>query len=351
MHPQWQQFLESRGAGFGDCDGEPCVTAFAAHSDAALPELADLSPLGLLRIDGPDAGRFFQGYATCDVRDAAADRSIPGALCTREGRTLATYRLWGPPDALVLRLHRALIVPVRDLLARYIVFSKAELSEPTDRIIGLGLAGEGADRCVAELCGVAPEENEVVRIELDHGPCTAIRDRGTPARFELWLDVEDAPALWQRLARHARPVPWSRWAARRLRAGFVELSPRTAGEYVPQALNLQASGMLNFTKGCYLGQEVVARMQYRGRLKKRLYRFRIEDCTRPPALGTPITLGGAEGREVGEVVASVQDEGACDLLAVVRIEDADAALFIGERALKPEPLAYEIPPLKAEGGA
>ena len=351
MHPDWQAFLEGRGARFADCDGVPCVTAFTGPERTDGPELADLSPLGLLRIDGPDAGRFFQGYATCDVREAAADRSIAGALCTREGRTLATYRLWGPPEALVLRLHRALAVPVRDLLARYIVFSKAELEEAGDAVVGLGLAGDGAEHCVAEVCGRAPEENEVVTVDLEHGPCTAIRDRGTPARYELWLDVRDAPGIWNRLEAQARPVPWSRWAAHRLRAGFVELSPRTAGEYLPQALNLQASGMLNFTKGCYLGQEVVARMQYRGKVKKRLYRFAVGGLERPVALGTPVTVDEPDGKETGEVVAAACDEGRCEILAVARVADAERPLFAGRHTLEPRPLPYEaeLEPARSAG--
>lgn len=351
MHPEWQAFLEARGARFDEHDGEPCVGAFEDPGDPDGFELTDLSCIGQLRIEGPDAARFLQGYATADVDQASAERAIASALCTREGRTIATFRLWGAPDALTLRLHRALIVPVSDLLARYIVFSKAELVEPGDRIVGLGLVGEGAAEAVASVVGRTPEHGEVVRLAGEHGERVALRNRGEVGRFELWLPREDAPAIWDALAPRAHLVSFHRWLAHRIRAGFVDLSPRTAGEYVPQALNLQALGQIAFDKGCYLGQEVVARMQYLGKVKKRLFRFSLEASEGAcPTLGSPIHAGDPEGDEVGEVVAAAPDAGSCEMLAVIRVDRAEDALFVGRRQLTPEPLPYEVPPLRGKKG-
>lgn len=342
MHPDWQSFLEARGALFDDHDGVPGVAEFRTSGNDTGPELADLSPLGLLRVEGPDAGRFLQGYATADVTRLAPDRAAPSALCTREGRTLATFRIWGAPEALSMRLHRALIVPVRDLLARYIVFSRADLVEPGDDVVGLGLVGAGAADATALICGSAPEDNAVLTVDGEHGPITALRCRGDNERIELWLDVRDAPAVWDRLAEQCRPVPYSRWVSHRIRAGYVELSPRTAGEYIPHALNLQALGSISFDKGCYLGQEVVARMQYLGRIKKRLYRFTL-DGSGCPDLGTPVTRDDAEGKEVGEVVAAAFDTDHCELMAVIRVDAEDQPLFVGGQRLTPQSLPYEIP--------
>jgi folate-binding protein YgfZ len=342
MHPDWQSFLEARGAVFDDHDGEPGVAEFRTSGNVEGPELADLSPLGLLRVEGPDAGRFLQGYATADVTRLAPDRALPSALCTREGRTLATFRMWGPAEALSMRLHRALIVPVRDLLARYIVFSKADLVEPGDEVVGLGLMGEGAAEAAARICGSAPEDGAVITGTGEHGPITAFRCRGETERIELWLDVRDAPAVWDRLAEHCRPVPYSRWVSHRIRAGYVELSPRTAGEYIPQALNLQALGSISFDKGCYLGQEVVARMQYLGKIKKRLYRFTLE-ASSCPDLGAPVNLEETDGKEVGEVVAAAVDADHCELMAVIRVSAAEKPLFVGGQRLTPQALPYEIP--------
>ena len=352
MHPDWQSFLESRGAIFDDCDGEPCVAEFRGAPDRVGPDLVDLSPLGLLRIDGPDAARFLQGYATCDVSHVSQTRAAASALCTREGRTLATFRLWGASDALTMRLHRALILPVHDLLARYIVFSKADLVEPGDAVVGMGLSGPGASECITALCGSAPGHDDVVRATTEVGEVTVIRCRGEHERFELWLPVADAPALWTRLETQARPAPWSRWVAQRIREGYVELSPRTAGEFIPQALNLQALGSISFDKGCYLGQEVVARMQYLGRIKKRLYRFSLDAAlASDPVLGAEVTVDGANGEVVGEVVAAATDAGRCELLAVIRNDRIDARLYVGRHPLTPEPLPYEVPAPRAASGA
>lgn len=350
MHPDWQQFLERQGAHFEDVDGVPGVAAFDGPAPCMQPELADLSPLGQLRIEGPEAAKFFQGYATCDLRDVAPDRAIPGALCSREGRTIATFRVWGAPDALTLRLHRDLIVPVRDLLARFIVFSKAELVEPGDSTVGLGLIGDGAEAMVAEICGAAPEPGEAITSGPADAPHVAIRNRGERARFEIWMSVASAPEIWRQLAHRCRPIPWSRWAAHRIRAGYIELSPRTAGEYVPQALNLQANGLISFKKGCYLGQEVVARTQHLGKLKKRMYRFSIAGSEGgTPALGSPVRRQEPEGDKVGEVVAAAYDAGRCELLAVVRMDAVDSPLFVGRHALVLEELPYDVPALSARG--
>ena len=350
MHPAWQAFLAERGAVFGDHDGEPCVAAFD-HADArgtTDAELTDLSPLGLLRIEGPDAARFFQGYATADVNAIDGERSVASALCTREGRTIATFRMWGRPDAITLRLHRALIVPVRDLLARYIVFSDAELTEPGDDLVGIGITGPGAVDALADAGLPAPETGTAPTFERGTGTWTLLRNRGALERYELWVSPEDAPGLWDTLAARAQPAPFTRWLANRIRGGFVELSPRTAGEYVPQALNLQALGLVDFDKGCYLGQEVVARMQYLGKVKRRLFRFSLEAPEgRCPVLGTPVHEGGPEGKEVGEVIAAAPDNGRCEMLAVIRVDAADDALYVGDSRLTPEPLPYEVPPLRA----
>ena len=347
MHPDWHEFLQRQGAHFEDVDGVPGVAAFDGPAPRMQPELADLSPLGQLRIIGPEAASFFQGYATCDLSAVAPDKALPGALCSREGRTIATFRVWGSPDALTLRLHRDLIVPVRDLLARFIVFAKAELVEPGDDVVGLGLVGEGAEEQVIALCGAAPQPGEAITAGSADAPRVAIRNRGVAARFEIWLPVSEAPDAWNRLAPCCRPIPWARWAAHRIRAGFIELSPRTAGEYVPQALNLQANGLISFTKGCYLGQEVVARTQHLGKLKKRMYRFSIPDLERsPPALGSDITAESPEGPKVGEVVAAACDEGRCELLAVLRIDAAEQPLYAGKLLLTPEALPYEVPALR-----
>ena len=351
MHPEWHDFLKGRGARFGDHDGARCVSEFDASDrteerEAASFELTDLSALGLLSIEGPDAARFFQGYATANVELATPGRAIPSALCTREGRTIATFRFWGSADTLTLRLHRALIAPVHDLLARYIVFSKAELVIPGDDLVGIGLMGESSAEALADLLGSAPAEGRVVHGK--HG-AIALRARGEMPRFELWLPRESAAQAWTALEAGARRVSFSRWLAHRIRAGYVDLSPRTAGAYVPQALNLQALDQIAFDKGCYLGQEVVARMQYLGKVKKRMFRFSVAAEGRAcPPLGAELCDAPEDGRVVGDVVAAAEDEGRCEMLAVVRVDAAHAPVFLDGRALKAEMLPYEVPALRAE---
>jgi hypothetical protein len=136
----------------------------------------------------------------------------------------------------------------------------------------------------------------------------------------------EAAALWERVRGAARPVGLDPWRLTEVQAGVPEVLPENADAFVPQMVNLNLIDGVSFTKGCYSGQEVVARMQYLGKLKRRMYRARV-DVAEPPAPGTDLHAPGQPGDQaVGRVVSAVPAPGGgVELLAVVQIETAESA--------------------------
>ncbi|MBC7184765.1 MAG: folate-binding protein, partial [Marinobacter sp.] len=161
---------------------------------------------------------------------------------------------------------------------------------------------------------------------------------GTP-RFELWNITGDEPGLDP-----DDQLSLADWHASEIAAGVASLTAATQESFVPQMLNWQHLGGVHFKKGCYTGQEVIARMHFLGQLKKSLFRFRIEQAEDIPAPGSALIAGE---RSVGDVVNSIGfRDGSCELLAVVRHDAAEQPLHpdsLPQAALVPMPLPYAVP--------
>ena len=249
-----------------------------------------LPEFGFLTVTGRDALKFLQGYTTCDLATVVPGSPSIGATCNIQGRMLANYRIAAIENGFVLRLHHSLVAPMIAFLKKYIVFSKAELLDATTTYHCYGHAG------AAELISAA-------------APGSLIIDVDVPAeRQEYWST--------QSLTIETDPAQLEAWRLAELNAGLVWLDITNFEEYIPQMLNLQQFGGISFNKGCYLGQEIVARMQYRGQLKRKLHRGQASHRVQP---GEPIMSG--MGSTVGKVVASAGHE----FLAVAQVAEADTS--------------------------
>lgn len=289
----------------------------ALHGADPLPDASlVLGDLGVLAVSGPDAIRFLQGYATCDLNALAPDRSLRGAFCNQKGRVLSTFLALtaGSEDAttVLLVLHRELVEATRAMLARYAIFSKVELAAD-DRVVH-GVTGTAALEAVAAALGAAvPAPGAVVgdTLRLLHLPQGQAGLLLRPAQ----ADLPEAVA--------ALPDPGEdAWTALAVARGIADVGPLTSLEHVPQALNLPETDGVSFTKGCYLGQEIVARLEYRGRAKQRL--FRLGSSAPVPADAAPVgtRVIDAGGRDVGEVVSRVVPgaDAPAEALAVLRAD-------------------------------
>jgi len=341
MNSPWQDFLLARGAvpgpgsgspvSFGDPEGE-----LAAASGSAM--LCDLSHLGVIGFRGEDAQAFLQGQLTCDVREAGTAASRPGALCTPKGRALATFRLWQDGTGYCMQLPAARLEAVRKRLSMYVLRAKVEVSDRSADTVRLGVAGPEADARLCAALALAADALPAPGAIVQVGPAQLLGLDG--ARFELVTPCEDGPRLWNLLSATILPAgePAWRWAC--LAAGEAMLHEATQEQFVPQMLDLDLTGGIGFSKGCYTGQEIVARTQYLGRLKQRLYFGHLAHPGDPavpgqpgllhaaaalPAPGTPLYSADLDGQSTGMVVESaLAPSGGIALLAVVRTGSADA---------------------------
>lgn len=291
----------------------------------ARPFACPLPQQAFLTIAGPDAARFLQGQLSCDVSAVTLQQSTPGCHCTPKGRVIASFQLArSGEDAFLLSMPASMMDITQRALSRYVVFSKADIADTSGSWLAAGLSGAAAAGIIRQFCGKVPEAPHQ-QVNMPGGLC--IRIAGEQPRFWVWLRVEQAAAFWQAASAGLNTADSEVWALQDIRAGLATVLPETSELFVPQMLDYDRTGAVSFRKGCYTGQEVVARAHYRGAVKRHLRRVAGsgEGCPAPGA----VIYG--EGQAIGHIVASVQ--AAPDLiegLAVVQVDSpARLALSAG----------------------
>lgn len=349
MNKEWGDFLkEEFGAGLESSHvvhfGHPEAELRAALNGDDL--CSDLSYRGLIAVQGPDADQFLQGQLTCDVRQATHTHSLLGAFCTPKGRALACFRLFRRDDVLYLELPHTLVEPVLTRLCKYLLRAKAALKDASGSLVRFGMAGPNAETLLTGLFGAIPEiVNGAVHTTGDWPGITIIRAPGTLPRFELHGSLLEMQAIWKTLERKAIFTGAEPWRLLDILAGIPTIYPETAETFVPQMLNLQWLDGISFQKGCYTGQEVVARTHYLGKLKRRMYLARV-DSPAPPRPGDPLFSPQADASQgAGRLVdAARHPEGGYTVLAAALIDCAEqGVLQLGDAngpMLKLEPLPY-----------
>jgi hypothetical protein len=303
MSKEWSDFLSSHPVG---SDPAP---------DCAL---CDLSHLGLIRVRGEDATTFLQGQLTSDVRLVTDERAQPSAWCSPKGRMLASFLVFRHAGDVYLQTPRERVAALLKRLRMFVLRAKVELADASDELARAGIAGG----CAAELlAGAAPEEPFAVRQD---GGVTLIRLPGDRARVEIVGTAAAVKALWERAAPTGGVAGPDFWALLDIRAGLPTVYDGTAEAFVPQMANLQLVEGVSFTKGCYTGQEVVARMQYLGKLKRRMYLARVATGTVPQPGDDLYAPGSESGQGAGKVVDARRSP-AGDVEALVVVEAGSAA--------------------------
>ncbi len=342
MHPDWLAFLARRGANVADGAvrdfGDPPRERAAA---AAGSIVADISHYGLLTAAGADARAFLHGQLSCDVEGLPEGAAVYGAYCTAKGRVLANFLLWSAAGTFFMLLPRALAPGIRKRLQMFVLRSKVVLEERGDDPVVLGVAGPAAAAPLAALVNAVPTGP----LQVAHGDgVTAIAIHG--GRFVVVAPVARAPAIWDLFAAALTSVGAPCWEWLEITSGLPWITAATQDQFVPQMANLELVGGVNFRKGCYPGQEIVARMQYLGKPKRRLFLAHV-DAETSPAPGEALVADGAGDQAAGTVVnAAPAPEGGFDLLAVVQTASADnATVRLGSPAgpaLRFRPLPYPV---------
>ena len=278
-------------------------------SDTAM--FCTLAHEGVLAVRGSDASKFLQGQLTCNLNYLDEHTASLGARCTQKGRMQSSFRILLQGDGCVLAMARGLLEAQLADLKKYAVFSKSKLTDESDAWVRFGVQhGDGA---LTALGLQLPLETDAV---VRHGALIAVRV--SPARAELWAPAEQAENLAARLGEQLAQGSLDEWLLGQIRAGIGQVLEPTRELFIPQMLNLQAVGGVSFKKGCYTGQEIVARMQYLGKLKRRQYRLALGQAA-IPAPGAEI-FSPTHGSSVGEVVLAASNGAGCELLAVLSAE-------------------------------
>ncbi|MGZ8250948.1 MAG: CAF17-like 4Fe-4S cluster assembly/insertion protein YgfZ [Methylophilaceae bacterium] len=323
MMTQWHEFLAAQGAvidnnmvtSFGNSQAE-LQTAAGGHI------LADLSHLGLLQVAGDDAVTFLQGQLTNDVKQLDGSTSHYAGYCNPKGRLLALFLSFAHQDHIHLQLDGALVEPILKRLKMYVMRSKVVITDVTQDIVRIGVAGANSESLLKQLFDTVPQQPHQIST-LEH--TTLIRLPGPLARFEVLTNSEYAAGLWEQLNAHFTPVGKNSWDYLEIHAGIPEIVPGTQEAFVPQMVNLDALGGINFKKGCYTGQEIVARTHYLGKVKRRTQLAHISTSEMAaPKAGDAIHAKGTQDA-VGQIVRSAAAvEGGFDVLAEVRLDSLEA---------------------------
>lgn len=343
----WTDFLTARGASFDDTVvtnfGDAQAELIAAR-DAAI--VCDLGPLGALTVSGADAATFLQGQFTNDVAALAIGGAQFSAWCSAKGRVLATFVLRRIDDSgFELLLPRALVPSLQKRLSLFVLRSKVALRDTSEEKVRIGLGGPAAAERVAAWVGSEPVVYRDTAIE--GGTLTALPG----SRFVAAVEPSSAPSLWDR-GGTARAAGFPCWRWLTVRAGIPVVLPPTQDQFIPQMLNLDLLGAVSFQKGCYSGQEIVARTQYLGRLKERLALAHADIIAAP---GARLYAPGFGDQACGTVVsATAAPGGGADLLLVAQLAaiaggDLRAGAPGGE-ALTLLPLPYDVPTQGAPRG-
>jgi len=315
MNSIWQDFLRQQAAEiqdgmvqhFGDAQGE-----LAAAQNGTV--LCDLSQSGTLRVSGEDAQTFLQSMLSSDVREVSEQRAQLSSLNSPKGRMLATFLIWRTGADYFLHLPQSLCAAMHKRLSMYVLRAKVKIEDVSEQQVAMGLSGNNASALLQTCLGAAPQEAMAVT-QYDNASVIHLGQQ----RFQINTTPQHAPALWQCLSSNARPAGSACWDWLSIRAGIPVITPPTQEQFVPQMANLELIGGVSFKKGCYPGQEIVARMQYLGKLKRRMYLAHLESDTAPHA-GDELYSAEMEGQPSGMVVnAAPAPGGGFDLLAVIQI--------------------------------
>lgn len=350
MKPDWKEILIDSGAEFAP-DNELEVASFGniereRRATLGGTIICDLSHQGLIEAYGDDVVPFLQGQLTNDVAQVSVNHSQLAALCTPKGRALATFRLLQRGETIYLTVSEDLLEDILKRLRMYILRSNVTLEDGDSTLVRFGLSGHTAEEELKKALGDYPREVDAAMLLKN---ISVIRTAGPMPRFEMYGELDNMKRLWEALNVRCAPVGAECWRLLDILAGIPQVTAATKEAFVPQMINLELINGVSFKKGCYTGQEVVARMHYLGAPSRRMYRVHFDTSEAPPA-GTK--LFSADDQNIGTVVTSaIHPDGGTETLSVLLVKhvDSGAPVLLGSAsgiAGEVSPPPYGFPPPK-----
>jgi tRNA-modifying protein YgfZ len=319
----WLQFLTGQGARL---DAEHTqITGFG--NAASLNQLQDgfvapLADLGLITAAGDDAATFLHNQLTNDVEHLTSAEARLAGYCTPKGRLLATFLMWKSADAVMLQLPRQIQPAVQKRLQMFVLRAKVKLADATDTHAVLGLGGRAAAPLLATWFPTLPSTPYSV-VQSDAGTLIRVIDAFDAPRYQWITSPELAQKAWPALNAALAPVGAPAWRLTEIHAGIPQITSATQEQFVPQMINFEVVGGVNFKKGCYPGQEIVARSQYLGKLKRRMLPATADtDSVKP---GSEVFSSADPDQPCGMVVNAESNlQGGIDCLVELKTAALDA---------------------------
>jgi folate-binding protein YgfZ len=307
----------------------------------AAPAAVRLTDWGVIRARGEDAATFLHGQLTQDTQSLVPGQARLAGYCSPKGRLLASFVVWrAAPDEILLACSADLLAPTLKRLSMFVLRAKCKLTDSSNEIAlwgvvipksaGVPAAASGIDLPATPFEARTAEGRSAIRLA-DAGDCARV----------LWAAPADAaPAL--------PDAPKAAWDWLEVQSAVPRIVARTSDAFVPQMVNLELVGGVNFQKGCYPGQEIVARSQYRGTVKRRMF---LAEGEAPAEAGAEVFAPGDPSQPAGQVVLAASLEGAGGARHAVLVEAKRALADAGELrlggadgpALRLLPLPYELP--------
>jgi tRNA-modifying protein YgfZ len=290
-------------------------------------QYAHLDHEALLHIIGPDTLKFLQGQTTCDTRKVKPDHAVPGAFCTPQGRVVCDFLLSElSQDHFALRMRRDIRASSSAAFGKYIIFSKAKLDDTREDWTPYAVWGPEAANALGEIFAGVPTErfgttsgDGFVLVQMD--------EQGQ--QYECYLHEPSSATRLARMDEVMQPGSESEWQVLQITNGIARIETGTVEDFVPQVLNYDLTGHISFNKGCYTGQEVVARLHYLGKPKRRTYVAELPFETSCPA-GTSV-YDAVSGQNVGTIVNGCTAQGKTHALLAATASGVANGLCLASR--------------------
>lgn len=304
-----------------------------ADSDSSLHAALDgslrcvLGDRGILAFRGADAAAFLHRQLSTDVAGLEPGDTRLTSYSDARGRLLFVGRLYAEPERLLLEVPAERLEPLKQTLARFVLRADVHISDASAELARCGVTGQNAAMALHSLTGKLPSEPGESCSPLEG--LRVVRLPGPRVRWALLGEPAAVQQAWDALEGHAATGGVGAWRLLEIEAGIPHVHEATAGHFVAQMLNLDRLGAIDFDKGCYPGQEVIARTHYLGRVKRRMQLLYAPACSEPPAPAAPVS---AAGSRIGEVVdAAATPDGGALVLATLQL-DASGPFALGEAA-------------------
>jgi len=325
----WQQIFPTYAVVINSKNNS-VVTSFgespADYATLNVKNVVSVNHRGFIKLSGPDSEKFLQGQVTCDLTQLDTQSSLNGAHLTPKGRIIFLFSITRDSQgALLLETNPSVIELAMASFKKYSVFFKTEITEVTDQFVSVLVSGPNADTIINK---IDADTSRLIGIDT----------------YSLSIRAERTQACLSKVSGELIPAGQGYSDLLRIRSGTADVTEESSDSFIVQMINLDAQNYISFKKGCYTGQEIVARAHYRGTVKRRMYILNLATSTLP-AIGEGLI--NSDGKVIGNVanVALASDK-TIEILAILAIKSADSTQvkfadldFID---LTQRPLPYEI---------